>query len=824
MSNDIVELLTLHEVASLSFPKRYGDLVQEIIEKGSRLFGIRRLAIILEENGKQECIGQWGFRSNEEILEKIEKPGDKSFVYTMSHGVRGLIYLETSLRISLKEKKLYNIFARGIENMVALRRMEDKVKESEREKKAILDSINEMVVYHGRDQRILWANLSAAKYANRAPEEIKGCYCYEVLHQRKEPCPGCPVAIAGETGTAQEGLVMPQKDRHFYVRAYPLKNDDGSIEGVVEVSIDVTEKVQAEEMFRTVFDSVHDAIFIHDMDGNILDVNRTMLQLYDIDTKEEAVKYSVVSDYSSPDNPLSKLRGWWKEALDGETPRFDWKARRPGDGSVFDAEVCLKKITYCGKDAILATVRDISERKRQEQFLKNIFTLSPIGMYLVSRGKFIMVNAQFEKLTGYTREELLGMEAMSLVFPEDRDVVRRNAVKMLKGELSSPYAFRLVTKQGIIKWTEATVASLQHGGQMVALGNIIDVTEKKNAVEKLEYISLHDQLTGLHNRACFEEELKRLSASNKYPVTIIIADLDGLKLINDTFGHYKGDELLISCARVLKKALRSSDVLARIGGDEFAILLPCTGEEEATSILNRLRSSVDQHNQEHPELPLSVSFGIATAHNSEELLKEAYKKADDLMYREKLYRGSSARNKIVAALLAALSERDFMTEGHGRRLEKLSRMLGEKIGLLPQQLSNLSLLAQMHDIGKVGIPDNILFKEGPLTDKEWEIMRKHPEIGYRIALASPDLAGIADLILKHHEKWDGTGYPLGLKGEEIPIECRILAIVDAFDAMTSDRPYRKAKSLVEALSEIRSCAGKQFDPLLAEEFVRMIVH
>jgi HD-GYP domain-containing protein (c-di-GMP phosphodiesterase class II) len=208
---------------------------------------------------------------------------------------------------------------------------------------------------------------------------------------------------------------------------------------------------------------------------------------------------------------------------------------------------------------------------------------------------------------------------------------------------------------------------------------------------------------------------------------------------------------------------------------------------------------------------LSVSFGIATAYNSEELLKQAYKRADDLMYREKLYLGTSARNKIVNALLAALSERDHLTEGHGRHLQHLCRTLGEKMGLSRQQLANLALLAQVHDIGKVGIPDRILFKRGPLTEEEWEIMRQHPEKGYRIALASPDLAGIADLILKHHEKWDGTGYPLGLKGEEIPIECRILAIADAFDAMTSDRPYRKAKTVEEALEEIRRCA--RLDPL-----------
>ncbi|MGB9663029.1 MAG: diguanylate cyclase, partial [Moorellaceae bacterium] len=319
-----------------------------------------------------------------------------------------------------------------------------------------------------------------------------------------------------------------------------------------------------------------------------------------------------------------------------------------------------------------------------------------------------------------------------------------------------------------------------------------------------------------------EEELKRLGKSDKYPISIIVADVNGLKLVNDTLGHHKGDKLLTSCAHLLKKALRPADIVARVGGDEFVALLPRTDEATGSRMVQQLRLAIEQYNRRHPQLPLSVSFGLATAYNSEELLKQTYKRADDLMYREKLYLGTSARSKIVNALLTALAERDHLTEGHGRRLQYLCRILGEKMGLSPQQLANLSLLAQVHDIGKVGIPDKILFKKGPLTEEEWEIMRQHPEKGYRIALASPDLASIADLILKHHERWDGTGYPLGLRGEEIPIECRILAIADAFDALTSDRPYRRAGTVEEALQEIRRCAGAQFDPRLVEIFLETI--
>ncbi|OIQ55541.1 PAS domain S-box protein [Neomoorella thermoacetica] len=822
MSFDISELLTLYDVVTFSFPERYEDLMREIIEKATRLFGVRRLAIVLREGERYKCIERWGFRRDEEVLERIKNGGENSFIYLMRNGEQGLLYIEPPGRISEREKRLYTIFARRIENIIARKQIEEKIKNSEQEKKVILDSIVELLVFQNPDNRILWANRAAAEYAGARSEELAGRFCYEALHHRDEPCEECPVIKALDTGVPQEGIIASLEGRQFFVRGYPVKKENGLIEGIVEVSVDVTERMQAEEAFRTIFNSVHDAIFIHTLDGKIIDVNQTMLRMYGINSKEEAIKLSIIDDYSIPGSTADQLPLLWEKVISGENLLFEWKARRPVDGSVFDVEVFLKKISLNKKDVILATVRDITERKREEELLRNLFTHSPIGMYIVSEGKFQLINPQFEILTGYRQDKLIGMESLNLVVPEDRKMVRSNAIKMLKGEAVEPYEFRIVTGQGDIRWMEETVASIWHDGKRVTLGNIIDITQKKKFEQKLAYISLHDQLTALYNRAYFEEELKRLSTSRKYPITIIVADVNGLKLVNDTMGHDKGDELLTACARVLKKAFRSSDVVARVGGDEFVALLPRTDGKTGKSILKRLRLSIDKYNQEHPELPLSVSFGIATADTPEQSLKEIYKKADDLMYQEKLNLGSSARSKIVNALLTALSERDYITEGHARRMQKLCQDLGEKVGLSAQQLANLSLLAQVHDLGKVGIPDRILFKRGPLTEKEWEVMRQHPEKGYRIAMSSPDLAGIADLILKHHEKWDGTGYPLGLKEEEIPIECRILSIVDAFDAMTSGRPYCRTKTIEDALKEIRRCAGTQFDPRLAEAFIEMI--
>jgi len=284
-----------------------------------------------------------------------------------------------------------------------------------------------------------------------------------------------------------------------------------------------------------------------------------------------------------------------------------------------------------------------------------------------------------------------------------------------------------------------------------------DVTDRIEYEKNLEFLSLRDQLTGVYNRTYFETELERLNNSREYPVTIISADLDGLKLVNDTMGHDVGDTLLINCAAILKKSLRRSDILARVGGDEFSAILPNTDKVKGQKIIRRIRKNTSSYNKGNEDVPMGISVGVATAEKSETPLKELFKRADDMMYRDKLNRSSRSRSKIVNSLLEALADRDYLNEGHARRLEDYCLAVGEKINLSSHQLADLALLAQVHDLGKVGIPDSILFKPGSLTKEEWEIMRGHPEKSYRIASSSPDLAGVAELILKHHERWDGSG-------------------------------------------------------------------
>lgn len=353
------------------------------------------------------------------------------------------------------------------------------------------------------------------------------------------------------------------------------------------------------------------------------------------------------------------------------------------------------------------------------------------------------------------------------------------------------------------------------GSQIIRID--VDISERKQMEEQLRYLGFHDPLTGLYNRTFFEHKMHQYEKESS--LSIVMCDLDGLKIINDTLGHDVGDNMLVVFSSILRACFRKEDIVARIGGDEFAMLIREKNDVIIKDICKRVKDGVTLYNESNPELPLSISIGFAVKRESHAGINDLFREADNNMYREKLHCNHSYRNGIVKSLAKALEARDFITEGHASRMKDIVVELAELLGLPEHRIADLRLLAQVHDIGKVGIPDHILFKQGPLTADEFRNMSRHCEIGYRIALSAPDLAPIADWVLKHHEWWNGGGYPLGLIGEEIPLECRILAIADAYDAMTSNRPYRKAMTREKAVKELVKCAGTQFDPILVKKFM-----
>ncbi|HHY25139.1 MAG TPA: diguanylate cyclase [Desulfitobacterium dehalogenans] len=343
----------------------------------------------------------------------------------------------------------------------------------------------------------------------------------------------------------------------------------------------------------------------------------------------------------------------------------------------------------------------------------------------------------------------------------------------------------------------------------------------KEKQERIEYLSYHDQLTGLYNRRFLEEELSRIDFTQDLPVTITMADVNGLKLVNDSFGHAYGDRLIRKVAEVIQGGCRQEDLVARIGGDEFIILMPRTNEFEARRVIKGIKAMALQ--EKIGGLELSVSFGYETMESSEVKINEILKKAEDYMYKNKLSESPSVRSKTIDTIIKTLHEKNKREEQHSHRVSELCKRTAIELDCSNDEIEELKTVGLLHDIGKIVISETILNKPDKLQDDEWEEIKRHPEIGYRLLCTIKEMSEMAEYVLAHHERWDGTGYPKALKGKEIPLQARIISIADSYDAMISERSYRKALPEEVAVAELMKNAGTQFDPEIVKVFVEKVL-
>lgn len=416
------------------------------------------------------------------------------------------------------------------------------------------------------------------------------------------------------------------------------------------------------------------------------------------------------------------------------------------------------------------------------------------------------------------KEEFVGKELKDIMEYEVAEKGYTKILMALKTSKVQSFKYDIVIK-GKIKHFEMRISKSREN-EVIAITR--DITEERQYQQKFEYLSYRDQLTGLFNRRYFEEELARLDDKLNLPFSIVMADVNGLKLINDSFGHDKGDELLIKVANVLNRTCDINSVISRIGGDEFVILLPRTNEKEVEQLIERIKSACE--NEKVVSMDLSISFGFATKHDDEENINDILNKAEDSMYKRKLFEGPSMRGKTIGAIINTLHEKNVREEEHSKRVSGYCSSLAKKLDFSERDTNEITNAALLHDIGKVAITEYLLNKPGRLSDDEFNEVRRHPEIGYRILSSVNDMSDMAEIVLFHHERWDGKGYPKGLKGKEIPLQARIISIADSFDAMISERSYKKPKSLEEAKREFEINAGTQFDPELSKIFIDEVIN
>jgi diguanylate cyclase (GGDEF)-like protein/PAS domain S-box-containing protein len=489
----------------------------------------------------------------------------------------------------------------------------------------------------------------------------------------------------------------------------------------------------------------------------------------------------------------------------------------PGDKSVKDDIANSSRKTILSKIRALSRSQKTTQEllKKSEEHYRSFFENSLDGMYKSTfEGNYIDVNQALAKMLGYnSKEELLSADIPNQIYSSKK---YRPSPK----ERNKLFETQFRKKDGTLIWVEVSSRVIKDKGKPVYHeGTVRNITERKKTEEKIIYLSFHDILTGLYNRAYFEEEIKRLNTQRQLPLSFIIADINNLKVVNDVFGHLEGDRLIAKIGEVLKAFCRKEDVVARWGGDEFTILLPKTSKEDAEEIANRIKNiSVATSKQ---EIPLSISFGQATKEKVDGDFQDIIKEAEDNMFRHKLIERKSIYSSITSSLERTLYEKSLETREHAERLKELSRKLGKAISLPDNIIDELSLLSTLHDIGKIAISEEILTNGRKLTKKEWVLVKKHPEIGYNICQSNPQLAHIAEGVLSHHEWWNGEGYPYGLRGDNIPITSRIISIVDAYDVMISGRTYKRAVTEAEAVEELKRCSGTQFDPELVDIFINI---
>jgi diguanylate cyclase (GGDEF)-like protein/PAS domain S-box-containing protein len=442
-----------------------------------------------------------------------------------------------------------------------------------------------------------------------------------------------------------------------------------------------------------------------------------------------------------------------------------------------------------------------------------IFELNSENRYIAVFGKGLnLMGLKPSDFIGKTPEDIFGESGKS----------RSQVYKKTIAGSHSIFDWDYVFEDKVLHFESSISPIYNQNNQIIGVVDISrDITVPMQKQKEIEYISIHDFLTGLYNRRYFVEAFVEKDEESNYPLGVMMIDLNGLKILNDAYGHDNGDLALKKVAKVLREVTTETDIVCRIGGDEFSIISISTSKSDLEKMKDTIHSRLK--NIYIKNVPLSVAIGFEMKNQKNMDFEEIMKNAENQMYRNKVTEGRSIRNRSIRAILKTLTDKFEEEKIHSTRVSELCKKMGTALNIKSDDLKELELAGLFHDIGKISIPDSILHKPGKLTEEEFEIVKTHTENGYNILRAADEYSNLAEYALSHHEYWNGKGYPRGLKGKETPLFSRIICIVDAYEAMTSDRVYRKAMSEDMAIKEIIRCSGTQFDPELARVFIEQVL-
>lgn len=580
----------------------------------------------------------------------------------------------------------------------------------------------------------------------------------------------------------------------------------------------------------SLFDSIQEPIYVADMDNYVI--------IYANQAERRAYNQSLIGEVCykvlmNRDQPCDFCTNSTLKALAYEP--YVWEQHNPVLNRYY--RVVDRMIRWPdGRDVRFEMAIDITDYKQATRDLQTEkerlrVTLNSIGDGVIStdrEGTVLMMNEVAETLTGWWREEALGrpLNKVFRIYDEQSHLPQPDPVAQAMQTITrrgtpTNHAM-LLDRNGRERPVDYTTSPIKDISDDV-LGVVLvfrDVTQQKKEAAEIFYLSYHDRLTGLYNRAFFERELTRLNTPRQLPLSMIMGDVNGLKITNDVFGHQAGDNLLRAIAQLLKDSCRQEDIIARWGGDEFIILLPQTSSEAVHEICERITRACQDCSNGHTRV--SISLGYSTKERPEQDIMQVLCQAEDYMYKRKLLESKSIRSSIIGSIKQTLYERGVESEQHTKRLAWLGRQIGIAMGLSDNDINELELVAMLHDIGKIAISDHILQKTDKLSLDESQELRRHTEIGYRIAQSVPELAPIAECILSHHEWWNGQGYPQGLQKDEIPLPSRIISLVNVYDNLIRGCPNHPGLPPEEALQVIAAAAGKQFDPELVAIFMEQM--